>query len=81
MAALRAGMITFDCCKCQQAPYIKDTLGCEKPLEYAATWFGEEEEMFYNCPIRFIMPNAYELINKMDNYKNYNSTVSISRRS
>lgn len=73
MAAIRVGLISFSCSKCQEAPYIKDTLGCEKPLEVAAKWLGEEDE-FYNCPVMFIMSNTYELLEKMDNYKNGLST-------
>ena len=69
MAAKRAGLISFSCSKCQEAPYIKDTLGCDKPLEVAARWLGEEDE-FFNCPVRFIMENSYELLEKMDGYKN-----------
>ena len=48
-------------------------MGCEAPLEIAATWLGEEDE-FFNCPVRFIMENSYELIEKMDSYKNGLST-------
>ena len=62
-------MISFSCDKCAEAPYIKDSLGCEKPLETAAAWLGEGE-LFYSCPIKFILPNTYELIEKMDSYKN-----------
>lgn len=68
MAAMRAGLIGFFCDKCKEAPYIKDTLGCDSPLKVAATWLGEEDE-FFNCPIRFIMENTYELLDKMDSYK------------
>lgn len=65
-------MIAFSCDKCAEAPYIKDSLGCEKPLEIAAAWW--EEDQFYNCPIKFITQNSYELIEKMDSYKNGLST-------
>jgi hypothetical protein len=73
VAALRCGLIGFSCEKCNEAPYIKDTLGCDKPMEIAATWLGPDEE-FYNCPIRFIMQNSCELLEKMDSYKTGLST-------
>ena len=69
MAALRAGLISFSCSKCKSAPYIKDTLGCDKPMETAATWLGEEDE-FYNCPIKFITENTGQFFEKYDSYKN-----------
>ena len=65
-------MIAFSCDKCKEAPYIRDSLGCERPLVTAATWWEEDE--FYNCPIRFIMQSTYEVIEKIDSYKNGLST-------
>lgn len=73
MAALRSGLISFSCDKCQSAPYIQETLGCETPIKTAATWLGPDEE-FYNCPIRFIMSNSYEFLEKYDSYHSGLST-------
>jgi len=66
-------LLAFSCDKCAEAPYIKDTLGCEVPLKFAALWLSDEDE-FYNCPIKFIMQSSRELIEKMDSYKNGLST-------
>lgn len=38
-------------------------------MEVAAHWLGEEDD-FYNCPIKFIIVNTYELIEKMNSYEN-----------
>ena len=68
----RAGC-TDICSGCQHRSYIKDSLGCEKPLETPAFWLGEDDE-FYNCPRQFIMHNTYELIEQIDSYKSGLST-------
>ena len=70
MAAIRVGLIAFSCEKCNDSPYIKDSLGCEKPLKDAATWIGPDDE-FYNCPIRFITDSTYDFIEKYDCRKFY----------
>lgn len=67
-AGIRAGLLAFSCSKCEEAPYIKEINGCEIPVETPATWLGPEEE-FYNCPMRFIMANTFDLIEMMDSYK------------
>jgi hypothetical protein len=69
---LRSGLIGFSCDKCEAAPYIKDQLGCEKPLETAAEWWDGDE--FYSCPVKFIMQSVYEMIEKMDSYNKRLST-------
>jgi hypothetical protein len=70
---LRAGLIGFSCKQCEAAPYIKEINGCEKPIETPATWLGEEDE-FYNCPLQFILPSVYDMIEKLDSYKSRIST-------
>jgi len=48
-------------------------MGCEKPLETAATWLGEEDE-FYNCPVRFITTSTRDFLEKYDSYRSRMAT-------
>ena len=73
IAGLRSGLISFSCDKCLDAPYIKDTLGCDGPTQAPARWLDENEEWF-NCPIKFIKQDALDFLDKFDSYKNNIST-------
>jgi hypothetical protein len=70
---LRSGLISFDCKKCLNAPYIKENLGCESPTQTPAAWLDENEEWF-NCPIRFINKSTLDFIEKYDAYRNKMAT-------
>ena len=50
IAAIHAGLVTFDCSQCGR-------LGCEEPTQLAVWDDGEDE--FFNCPIRFISDEIY----------------------
>jgi hypothetical protein len=43
-------------------------VGCEKATQ-AAVW-QDEEDGFYNCPIKFIPKYCYDFITEYDAYKN-----------
>lgn len=73
VAGLRSGLISFSCEKCQSAPYIRDTLGCEKPTQEPAHWL-DENEAWYSCPIQFITQGCCEFMEKYDSYKSQLST-------
>lgn len=65
---MRSGLISFSCGKCQAAPYIKDTLGCEEPTQTPAFWFEKDEEWF-NCPLKFITEEVLDFLNEYDSLK------------
>ena len=66
-------MIGFSCSKCRDAPYIKESLGCDGPTQTPAAWLDEEEQ-WYNCPIKFINQSSLDFIEKYDAYKNKMAT-------
>lgn len=68
MAGIRSGLVDFSCDRCDEAPYVRENLGCEKPAQIPADWFGTNEE-WYNCPIKFLMSSVNEFFDKYDLYK------------
>jgi hypothetical protein len=70
---LRSGLISFSCDKCLDAPYIKENLGCDQPTQTPARWLDEDEE-WYNCPMRFIPSSVVSFILEYDSYKDKWST-------
>jgi len=47
---------------------LKEKLGCETPTQ-EAVW-EDEDDVFFNCPIRFITENVWAFIKKYDAIKN-----------
>jgi len=58
----------LSCKNCEAAPYSKGQLGCEEPTQTPAYWFDEDEE-WWNCPLRFIPQGIYEFLEIYDSYK------------
>lgn len=65
---MRANLIGMNCSTCETAPYLKETFGCDKPSQTAATYFEEGEE-FLNCPIKFITASTLVFLREYDAYK------------
>jgi hypothetical protein len=68
VAALRSGLLGFDCSVCQDAPYIKEARGCEKPLSVPMILMEADEE-WYNCPLQFVSVGVEEFVGKYNSYK------------
>lgn len=66
---MRSGLIGFSCDICRDAPFTKDNLGCENPTQTPAAWLDENEE-WYNCPLKFIPMSVIDFLEKYDAYKN-----------
>jgi hypothetical protein len=86
LAAIRAGVISFSCEKCISADvikdekvvdnYIKKAQGCIEPLEKPARWIDEDED-WYNCPVRFICRSASDFLEEYNAYKKQIATPPV----
>ena len=53
--------------------YIQKSRGCNAPSEVGVKWFNDEDD-FWNCPIKFISQGVYEFLEKYDAYKSQLAT-------
>jgi hypothetical protein len=58
----------FDCQQCRNDPELKETWGCEKPKQ-VAVWQDDEDNEFYNCPLRFVPQTVYDWFYEYEYYQ------------
>ena len=55
---------------------LKESLGCEDPLDTPREWIDENEK-WYNCPVRFICRSASDFLDEYNAYKRQIATPPI----
>lgn len=59
MAAVHAGILTISCSDCQDAPWFRESQGCEEPTQ-TPVWEDGDDNEYYNCPIRWLTSDIAE---------------------
>jgi len=59
LAAIHAGILSFDCEECQDAPWYRESQGCETPTQMPVWEDGAGNE-YYNCPYKWVTDNILE---------------------
>lgn len=75
IAAIRSGKLQLNCNDCQGDPDTKKNWGCDSSTQFAV-WADNENE-FYNCPLKFITPEHYDFLEEYDFNNRHNVSIDI----
>ena len=80
MAAVHANAIPMQCEMCLHDPELKKEWGCDEPKQIAV-WVDNEENEYFNCPLKFIPENVLQWYEEYSYQKEFGGALSYRKQS